>query len=149
MSQDQRKQPPLKGAVEHKVSKREVASILPPPVGAYASARTAGPYLFISGQIPLDLETGKLVSGDIGLKTKKVMDNIKIILDIYKINFNHIVKTGIFLKRGEDFAQMNEVYRSYFHAPFPARFCVIVKDLPKGADIEIEALAYSEQIEKS
>ncbi len=138
MSQNQKK--PLSGSSG--VSTGGTGSVLPPPLGAYEPARKAGPFLFISGQIPLDPDTGTLVSGDIGLQTKKVMKNIKIILDTYKINFNHIIKTGIFLKRAEDFTRMNEVYRSYFKAPFPARFCVIVKDLPKGADMEIEALAY-------
>ena len=116
---------------------------LSPPVGAYSLARQAGPWLFISGQIPLDSQTGKLVSGDIGVQTKKVMENIKVILDSYKLNFSNIIKTSIFLTQPEDFALVNKIYQTYLSSPFPARSCVIVKALPKGADMEIEAIAYS------
>ena len=114
-------------------------------VGAYSSARWAGPWLFISGQIPLDSKTGQLVIKGIKAQTKKVMENIQAILDSYKMNFNDIVKTEVFLKKAEAFSAMNEVYASYFCQPFPARSCVIVKDLPKGADIEISAIAYLEK----
>ena len=113
-----------------------------PPVGAYSVARALGPWLFISGQIPMDPQTGKMVSGDIGHKTKKVMQNIKVILDIYKLNFSNIIKTSVFLTKAQDFTLMNQVYQTYFKAPFPARSCVIVKALPKGADIEIEVIAH-------
>ena len=71
------------------------------------------------------------------------MENIQVILNSYKINFKHIIKTEVFLKKAEDFSAMNEVYASYFRQPFPARSCVIVKDLPKGTDIEISAIAYN------
>ena len=112
-----------------------------PPVGAYSPARQVGPWLFISGQIPLDSKTGKLIEGDIEAQTKKVMENIKVILDTYKLNFNNIIKTSIFLTKAEDFAMMNKTYQNYFQIPYPARSCVIVKALPKGADMEIEAIA--------
>ena len=112
-------------------------------LGPYSQALVAGPWLFLSGQIPIDPKTGQLVLGDITIQTERVMQNIGAILRDYGRDFHHVVKAGIFLKDMDHFASVNEVYKKYFKEPFPARFCVAVKDLPKGADIEIEVIAFS------
>ncbi len=113
------------------------------PVGPYSQAVVAGPWLFLSGQIPIDPKTGQLVVGDITVQTERVMKNIGAVLRDYDRGFHHIVKVGIFLKDMEHFSSVNEVYKKYFKEPFPARSCMAVKGLPKGADIEIEVTAFS------
>ena len=114
----------------------------PKAIGAYSVYRIAGDFIFASGQIPLNPQTNELVSGDIATQTKQVLENIRGILEENGLNFNHIVKTTVFLADINDFAMMNEVYASFFKAPCPARSAVAVKDLPKGAKVEIEIIAY-------
>ena len=126
--------------------KGKMAAVAPPgypdPAGAYSQAIFAGPWLFLSGQIPVIPETGKTVSGDIVSQTERVMNNIEAILKANNMDFNNVVKTSVFLKNMDHFSSFNEVYSRYFKKPFPARSCVAVLDLPKEVDIEIETIAF-------
>ena len=113
----------------------------PKAIGAYSVYRVVGDFLFASGQIPLNPATNELVNGDIAAQTKQVLENIKGILAEHGLKFSDIVKTTVFLADIKDFVAMNEVYASYFSEPYPARSAVAVKDLPKGARVEIEIIA--------
>ena len=114
---------------------------VPAPIGPYSQAVIANGFLFASGQIAFDPATGELVLDTIQSETKQVMENIKAILEEAKIDFNHIVKTTIFLSDMQLFAQVNEVYGSYFSAQFPARETVAVKTLPRNVNVEISITA--------
>jgi 2-iminobutanoate/2-iminopropanoate deaminase len=114
----------------------------PRPVGPYSHAVRVGPMLFCSGQIPLDARTDKLVGEDIRSQTDRVLRNIQAILDQEKLGFDHIVKTTVYLTNLADFAGMNEVYSQYFSRNYPARSTVQVAALPRGAKVEIEAIAW-------
>jgi 2-iminobutanoate/2-iminopropanoate deaminase len=113
----------------------------PAPIGPYNQAIVAGDFLFVSGQVAIDAATGNLVLDDIKTETTKVMENIKAILTEAGIGFGHIVKTTIFLLDMQNFAQVNEVYGSYFTDNFPARETVAVAGLPKGVNVEISVTA--------
>ena len=113
----------------------------PKPVGPYSQAIAVGSWLFLSGQIPIDPHTEKIISGDIVSQTKRVMQNIQAVLEAHNMNFSHVVKAGVFLKNMDHFSSVNEVYSRYFKEPFPARSCVAVQELPKGVDVEIEIIA--------
>ena len=113
----------------------------PAPIGPYNQAVVAGDFVFVSGQVAINPATGELVLDDIKTETTLVMENIKAILTEAGINFNHIVKTTIFLKDMGSFTQVNEVYGSYFTADFPARETVAVAGLPKNANVEISVTA--------
>jgi 2-iminobutanoate/2-iminopropanoate deaminase len=113
----------------------------PAPIGPYSQAIEANGLIFVSGQVAIDPATGELVLDDIKTETTKVMENIKAILTEAGIDFNHIVKTTIFLKDMASFAQVNEVYGSYFTEKFPARETVAVAGLPKNVNVEISVTA--------
>ncbi len=116
-------------------------NMVPAPIGPYSQAVIANGFLFASGQIAFDPATGELVLDNIQSETKQVMENIKAILEEAKINFSHIVKTTIFLSDMQLFAQVNEVYGSYFSDQFPARETVAVKTLPRNVNVEISVTA--------
>jgi len=115
----------------------------PAAIGPYSQAVQAGSgtLLFISGQLPADPGTGTLVQGDIGAMTRRCLENIKSILEASGASMANVVKTTVFLTSMEDFAEMNRVYSGYFPAEPPARSTIAVAALPKGASIEIEAVA--------
>jgi 2-iminobutanoate/2-iminopropanoate deaminase len=113
----------------------------PAPIGPYNQAIAAGDFIFLSGQIALDAASGQLITGDIRTETKQVMENIKAILVEAGIDFENIVKTSIFLTDMQNFAQVNEVYGTYFKDAFPARETVQVAGLPKGVNVEITVTA--------
>jgi len=113
----------------------------PKAIGPYSQAIQAGNFLFLSGQIPLDPETGELVKGDIRQQTKQVLKNIKGVLESQGLGMEDIVKVTIFLKDIGNFNQVNEVYATYFPTSPPARSTVEVAKLPRDADIEIEIIA--------
>ncbi|MFI5158142.1 MAG: RidA family protein [Sphingobacteriales bacterium] len=113
----------------------------PAPIGPYNQAIVAGDFIFVSGQVAIDAATGELVLDDIKTETTKVMENIKAILTEAGIGFGHIVKTTIFLTDMQNFAQVNEVYGSYFTDKFPARETVAVAGLPKNVNVEISVTA--------
>jgi 2-iminobutanoate/2-iminopropanoate deaminase len=114
----------------------------PRAIGPYSQAIRAGELLFLSGQIPLDPATGELVSGGIDVQTRRVLDNLGAILQSAGGSFADVVKTTIYLVDLAEFAAMNAVYETYFAQPAPARATVQVAALPKGARIEIEAVAH-------
>ena len=116
-------------------------SKVPAPIGPYSQAVIANGFLFASGQVAFNPATGELVLTDILSETKQVMENIKAILDEAKLSFAHVVKTSIFLSDMQLFAQVNEVYASYFSADFPARETVAVKTLPRNVNLEISITA--------
>ena len=113
----------------------------PAPIGPYSQAVIAGGFVFISGQVAISPATGELVLDDIKTETKQVMENIKAILIESGIDFGNIVKTSIFLKDMQNFAQVNEVYGTYFKDHFPARETVQVAGLPKNVNVEITVTA--------
>lgn len=113
----------------------------PEPVGPYSQAVIAGNTLYCSGQIAIDPSTGKLSDGNITEQAHLCIKNIKNILKAANMNLNNVVKTSCFLKEMGDFAEFNEVYAQYFNENKPARSCVAVKELPKGALVEIEVIA--------
>ena len=113
----------------------------PAPIGPYSQAVIVGNLLFVSGQIPMDAATGNLLMDDIKTETRQVMNNIKAILEEAGSDFSDIVKTSIFLKNMENFAQVNEVYGTYFKDKFPARETVEVSGLPKNVNVEISVIA--------
>ena len=114
----------------------------PAPIGPYNQAIKAGNFLFASGQIALDPATGNLVNETIKEEANQVMINIAAILKEAGAGFNNIVKTTIFLSDMSLFAEVNEIYGSYFSGDYPARETVAVKGLPKNVNIEISITAY-------
>jgi len=121
----------------------------PAAIGPYSQAVRSGKFLFCSGQIPLDPKTGKIIAGDIATQTRRVLDNITAILKAEGLAFDSIVKTTIFLTDLGDFQTVNEIYGSHFRQEPPARSTVQVSALPKGANIEIEVIAASEESEQT
>ena len=113
----------------------------PAPIGPYNQAVLSGDMLFISGQIALVPGTGNLSDADITAETHQVMKNLDAILKAAGMNFGHVAKTTIFLSDMSLFAQVNEVYGSYFESDFPARETVAVKGLPKNVNVEISMIA--------
>jgi len=112
----------------------------PAAIGPYSQGCIAGRMLFISGQIPVDPSTGKMITDDIKAATAQCLENIMAILRAADENAR-LVKVGIFLTDMGDFGKVNEIYATYFGDEPPARACVEVSALPKGAPIEIEAIA--------
>ncbi len=113
----------------------------PAPIGPYAQARLCGDTLYISGQIPLNPLTGKMVKGDLEAETRQAMDNLGAILKQAQMDFSNLVKVSIFLMDMGDFPEINRIYGAYFNAPFPARETIQVAGLPLGARVEISAIA--------
>ena len=113
----------------------------PAPIGPYNQALISNNMVYISGQIPLNPETNELITGDIATETHQVMRNLHEILEEAGINFNHVVKSTIFLSDMSLFAAVNEVYGSYFSSDYPARETVAVKGLPKNVNVEISMIA--------
>jgi len=121
----------------------------PAAIGPYSQAVRSGNFLFCSGQIPLDPKSGEIVSGDIAAQTRRVLDNVAALLRAEGLTFDNVVKTTIFLTDLEDFQTVNEVYGSYFKQDPPARSTVQVSALPKGAKIEIDAIADTGEAEQT
>ena len=109
--------------------------------GAYSPALRVGQLLFMSGQIPIDPKTGQMVTGDVATCARRVMDNLGALLTAAGLTFANVVRTTIFLADINDFAAVNEVYASYFADPKPARVTVQAAALPRGARLEIDAIA--------
>ena len=110
-------------------------------IGPYSAAVESGDLVFVSGQIPLDSATGKLVPGDIAAQTRQALENVKTILQAAGLTFADVVKTTIFLTSMGDFAAVNEVYKTFVSEPYPARSTIAVAALPMGAKVEIEMTA--------
>ena len=117
----------------------------PAAVGPYSQAVRVGSTIYCAGQIPLDPKSGQIVAGDIAAQTGRVLDNITAVLQAEGVSLESIVKTTIFLTDLADFQAVNEIYGSYFKQAPPARSTVQVPALPKGARVEIEAIAVADQ----
>ncbi len=113
----------------------------PAPIGPYSHAREFNGLVFISGQIPINPSTGKMIQDSITAETHQVLDNMKAILTEAELTFSDIVKTTIFITNMGDFQEVNKVFASYFTDVFPARETVQVAALPAGARVEISCIA--------
>ncbi len=113
----------------------------PTAIGPYSQAIVKNNMIFISGQLPIDAKTNEFPANDITLQTKESLKNLKAVLDESGFEVDDIVKTTIYLSDIENFAAMNEDYNKFFTGDYPARSAFAVKDLPKGALVEIEAIA--------
>ena len=113
----------------------------PTPVGPYSQGVMTGNMLFTSGQVGIDVASGKLITENIESETKQVMKNLNTILTKAGLDFSHVVKVTIFMKDMDLFKRMNEVYSTYFSADFPARETVGVVRLPLDANVEISMIA--------
>ena len=113
----------------------------PAAIGPYSQAIRIGDFLYTSGQIALDPESGMFLSGEIEEETEQTLKNISAILQAGGVNFENVIKTTVYLSDLNDFTRMNQVYEKYFSKNKPARACVQVAALPKGAKIEIDAIA--------
>ena len=113
----------------------------PKAIGPYSQAIAAGNLIFTSGQIPLDPATQQMIEGDVRAQTERVMQNLEAVLAAAGATFANVVKTTIFLADLQDFATVNQIYGRYFPTAPPARATVQVAGLPKGALVEIEAIA--------
>ena len=113
----------------------------PVPIGPYSQAVLTGNMLFISGQIAIDPATNQLINGSIGDEARQVMKNLEALLSASDLSFESVVKATIFLSDMNHFAEVNEIYGSYFISNFPARETVAVLGLPKNVNVEISMIA--------
>ena len=113
----------------------------PAAIGPYSQAIKSGDLVFLSGQVPIDPKTGELVGGDIAAQTERVLDNLAAVLAASGAAFDDVVKTTIYLVDLGDFQVVNQTYAKRFSAAPPARATVQVSALPKGARVEIDAIA--------
>jgi 2-iminobutanoate/2-iminopropanoate deaminase len=116
----------------------------PRAIGPYAQAIRAGDLVFVSGQIALDAETGRLTEGSIADETRKVLANLRAVLAAAGVEPDAVVRTTLYLTDLRDFPVVNQVYAECFREPFPARATVQVAALPRGARVEIDAIAVSQ-----
>lgn len=116
----------------------------PAAIGPYSQAVNAGGFVFVSGQLPIDPATGEFAGEDIAAQTRQSLTNIKNILASGGLTMDNVVKTTVLLKNITDFGAMNEVYATFFGGDCPARAAFEVAAIPKGALVEIEAIAYQE-----
>lgn len=124
------------------MQKKEISTKnAPAAIGPYSQAIQIGDTLYTSGQIPIDPATGALVQGGIKEQGTQVFANLKAVLAEAGTDFSKVVKVNVFITDMSDFAALNELYANYFEKPFPARSCVQVAALPKGALVEIEVIA--------
>lgn len=114
----------------------------PAAIGPYSQSIRAGNFLFLSGQIPIEPATGRMVTLGIETQTRQVLQNIQAILMAAGVNTDAVVKTTIYLTDLNDFQTVNEIYTEYFDEPYPARATVQVAALPRGALVEIDAIAF-------
>lgn len=110
-------------------------------VGPYSHGIDSDPFVFCSGQTPVDPTSGDLLDGDVGARTGQCFDNLFAVLDAAGLGPEHVVKVNVYLTDMNDFAAMNEVYASRFDEPFPARTTIGVASLPLGSNVEIELTA--------
>ncbi|WP_296647274.1 RidA family protein [Romboutsia sp. 13368] len=124
--------------MKHQVIHTENA---PKAIGPYSQAVKAGNMLFVSGQVPFVPETMEIVEGDVKAQTAQSLKNVQAILTEAGLDFSHVVKSTVFIKDMNEFAQINEVYAEFFGENKPARACVEVARLPKDVKVEIEVIA--------
>ena len=114
----------------------------PAAIGPYSQAIRIGDFLYTSGQIALDPNSMELITGNIEVETERVLKNIEAILNADGLKLNNIIKTTVYLTDLSEFGRMNQVYEKFFVETKPARACVQVAALPKGAKVEIDAIAH-------
>lgn len=114
----------------------------PKPVGPYSQGVKAGNFLFVAGQIPIDPDTGEIVKGDFEEQVRRVMENIRAVVEAAGGSMESIVKVTVYLKNIKLFDRFNKVYAEYFPKEPPARVVVEVSNLPKDVELEVEAIAY-------
>ena len=112
----------------------------PAAIGPYSQAVRCGNLLFSSGQIPLDPASGQLVGGDISVQARRVFDNLRAVFAAAGGTMDQVVRVGIYLTDLGDFAAVNAVMAEYFNAPYPARSTIEVAGLPRGAQVEVDAI---------
>ncbi len=117
----------------------------PKAIGPYSQAVMANKYIFTAGQIGIVPETGEFVQGGVKEQTKQTLENLKAVLEAGGTDLQKVVKTTVYLTKAEDFPVMNEVYAEFFKNEAPARTTVFVAGLPKGALVEIDAIATTEK----
>ncbi len=140
----------MRPSVTQSMSKRAIeTSAAPSAIGPYSQAVTAGGWLFVSGQIPLDPQTGELVDSSIEAATRRVLDNLTAVLSATGTTLGEVVRTTIYLTDLADFATVNAVYGEYFSAPYPARATLQVAALPRNSRVEIDAIAVCNGISES
>jgi 2-iminobutanoate/2-iminopropanoate deaminase len=113
----------------------------PQPMGPYSQAIVEGEFIFVAGQGPINPATGKREPGDVRSETKRTFENLRAILQAAGSSLDHVVKCNVYLRDINDFAAMNEVYQTFFTAPFPARTTIQAGALPGGIAVEIECIA--------
>lgn len=112
----------------------------PAAIGPYSQAVVAGGMLYVSGQIPLNPTSGEIVEGGISAQTNRVLENMKAVVEAAGSQMSSVVKVTIYISDMNQFTVVNEIYGTYFSAPYPARACVEVSKLPKGVDVEMDAI---------
>jgi reactive intermediate/imine deaminase len=112
----------------------------PQAIGPYSQAVRAGDTVYLSGQTPLDPATGELVEGDIAAQARRVFDNLQAVCEAAGSSFADIVRVGIYLTDLANFAAVNGVMKEYFREPYPARSTIGVRELPRGAQVEVDAI---------
>ncbi|MBT5019915.1 MAG: RidA family protein [Planctomicrobium sp.] len=112
----------------------------PAAIGPYSQAVIAGGMLYVSGQIPLDCSSGEVVDGGISAQTTKALENMKGVVEAAGGSMTQVVKVTIYITDMQQFAVVNEIYGTFFSAPYPARACVEVSKLPKGVEVEMDAI---------
>ena len=113
----------------------------PKAIGPYSQAIRAGSLLFVSGQIPLDPETGQMIEGDVAAQTHRVFQNLKAVLEAAGASLDQVVRATVYVADMNDFGTVNEVYGSYFSSPAPARATIQAARLPRDARVEIDVIA--------
>ena len=114
----------------------------PAAIGTYSQAVRAGDTVYLSGQIPLDPASGQMVQGEFEDRVKRVLDNLRAVCRAGGGDFNRVVRVTVYLTDLANFAKVNEVMATYFKEPYPARAAVGVASLPRGADVEVDAVMY-------
>ncbi|MBA2123934.1 hypothetical protein B9J78_03225 [bacterium Unc6] len=128
--------------------KRNFNSNAPKPIGPYSQAVESGGFVFVSGQIPVDPKTGDIIGKDIEEQAEQVFQNIHSILKEVGLGLGNVVKTTIYLKTLSFFPTVNTIYQKYFKPPYPARSCIEVSNIPRGALLEIDVIASQEGVTK-
>lgn len=131
---------------EHQVGRPDIKQVVstdraPAAIGPYSQGVRAGELLFASGQIPLDPSTGDLVAGDVTTQTRRAMQNLRAVLEAGGSSLEHVLKTTLYLVDLTEFVLVNQAYAEFFSGHLPARSTVQVAALPRGARVEIEAIA--------
>jgi len=126
---------------EDRLRKAVLTNQAPKPMGPYSQGVIEGDFIFVAGQGPINPGTGSLELGDVRAETKRVFDNLRAILQAAGASLDHVVKCNVYLRDINDFAAMNEVYATFFSAPFPARTTIQAGALPGGIAVEIECIA--------